>query len=48
MWGLVPFFLYFATLYFLVDRVRLALALGGSVAVWCAAAAVVVLAWKRT
>jgi membrane protein GlpM len=48
MCGLVPFFLYFVSLYFLVDRVRLGFALGGSVVVWCAAATVVVLAWQRT
>jgi len=47
MWGLLPFFLYFASLYFLVDRVKLAWALCGSVVVWCAAAGVVVFAWQR-
>jgi uncharacterized membrane protein (GlpM family) len=47
MWAVLPYMAYLISLYWLVDRVRLLPALAAALAVWCMAAAVLVLAWNR-
>ena len=46
MFSLIPYVLYLVALYFLVDRVKLAVALSGGVLCWGIAAAVLILVWK--
>lgn len=47
MWAVVPYLAYLASLYWLVDRLRLIPALLTALLVWCAAAAGAVLLWQR-
>ncbi len=47
MFSLLPYFVYLLTLYFLVDRWRLAAALLGAVLAWTAAALVLVVLWNK-
>jgi membrane protein GlpM len=47
MFSLLPYFVYLLTLYFLIDRWRLAAALLGAVVAWTAAATVLVVLWNK-
>lgn len=47
MWAVVPYLAYLATLYWLVDRVRLVPALVMALLIWTAAAAGAVWLWQR-
>ena len=47
MWAVVPYMAYLASLYWLVDRLRLIPALLCALAVWCAVAAGAVMLWQR-
>ena len=47
MWAVLPYLAYLGSLYWLIGRLKLVPALGGALAVWCLAAAVLVLAWNR-
>jgi len=42
----IPYFIYMGALYFLVDRVKLPLALLGATGAWIVAATVLLLLWK--
>ncbi|MFH1022300.1 MAG: GlpM family protein [Planctomycetota bacterium] len=45
--SLVPYLVYLVTLYFLVDRHRLGVALAGATFSWTAAAAVLIYVWSK-
>ncbi|MBA1192053.1 MAG: GlpM family protein [Pseudomonas sp.] len=47
MWSILPYFVYLAALYLLVDRLRLEAALATAALAWLLAAAVLVTAWVR-
>jgi len=47
MWSLLPYWIYLAVLYLLVDRCPLPLALGIAVSAWLAAALVLLFIWNR-
>ncbi len=47
MWSILPYFVYLAALYVLVDRLRLEAALIGAAFAWLIAAAVLVTVWVR-
>ena len=48
MWSLLPYWIYLAVLYLLVDRWSLPLALGTAVGTWFIAALALLLIWNRT
>jgi uncharacterized membrane protein (GlpM family) len=47
MWAVVPYLAYLASLYWLVDRLRLVPALLVALGIWCAVAAGAVLLWQE-
>lgn len=47
MWSIIPYFLYLAAVYYLHTRVNIYYALAGGLAVWCAAAAVLIYFWNQ-
>ncbi|MEG5266639.1 GlpM family protein [Pseudomonas sp. JDS28PS106] len=47
MWSIIPYFLYLATLYLLVDRLRLETSLALAVLAWLVAAFILVTVWTR-
>ena len=47
MWSIIPYFVYLATLYLLVDRLRLELSLAMAALAWLVAASVLVGIWVR-
>lgn len=46
MWAVIPYFIYLLSSYFLIDKMRLAAALGCSVLLWCISAALLLYIWK--
>ena len=47
MWSIIPYFVYLAALYLLVDRMRLEASLALAVVAWLMAATVLVSVWVR-
>ncbi|ROO10338.1 hypothetical protein BK673_11335 [Pseudomonas fluorescens] len=47
MWSIIPYFVYLATLYVMVDRLRLEASLAVAAVVWLMAATVLVSIWVR-
>ncbi|MDD1955802.1 GlpM family protein [Pseudomonas sp. 8209] len=47
MWSIIPYFVYLAALYVLVDRLRLELSLALAAVAWLIAATVLVSVWGR-
>jgi membrane protein GlpM len=47
MWSIIPYFVYLATLYVLVDRLRLEASLALATVAWLVAATVLVTLWVR-
>ncbi|MES2871760.1 MAG: GlpM family protein [Pseudomonadota bacterium] len=47
MWSIIPYFVYLAALYVLVDRMRLELSLALAAVAWLMAATVLVSVWVR-
>lgn len=47
MWSIIPYFVYLAALYILVDRMRLEASLALATVAWLVAATVLVSAWVR-
>ena len=47
MWSIIPYFIYLAALYILVDRMRLELSLARAAVAWLIAATVLVSVWVR-
>ncbi|PQP01362.1 hypothetical protein C5612_20960 [Pseudomonas frederiksbergensis] len=47
MWSIIPYFVYLATLYVLVDRMRLEASLAVAAVAWLMAATVLVSVWVR-
>ncbi len=47
MWSIIPYFIYLATLYVMVDRMRLEASLAVAVVAWLIAATVLVTVWVR-
>lgn len=47
MWSIIPYFIYLATLYVMVDRMRLETSLAVAVVAWLIAATVLVSVWVR-
>ena len=47
MWSIIPYFVYLATLYVLVDRLRLEASLALAAVAWLMAATVLVSVWVR-
>jgi membrane protein GlpM len=47
MWSIIPYFVYLATLYLLVDRLRLETSLALAALAWLVAATLLVTAWMR-
>ncbi|EUB86440.1 GlpM family protein [Pseudomonas sp. GM30] len=47
MWSIIPYFIYLATLYVMVDRMRLEASLAVAVVAWLIAASVLVSVWVR-
>jgi membrane protein GlpM len=47
MWSIIPYFVYLATLYVMVDRLRLEASLAAAAVVWLMAATVLVSVWVR-
>lgn len=47
MWSIIPYFVYLATLYVLVDRLRLEVSLALATVAWLVAATVLVTLWMR-
>ncbi|AMK29772.1 GlpM family protein [Pseudomonas mosselii] len=47
MWSIIPYFVYLATLYLLVERMRLEASLALATVAWLAAATVLVTLWVR-
>lgn len=47
MWSIIPYFVYLAALYVLVDRLRLELSLALAAVAWLIAATVLVSVWVR-
>ncbi|MBI6897573.1 GlpM family protein [Pseudomonas putida] len=47
MWSIIPYFIYLATLYVLVERLRLEASLALATLAWLAAATVLVSVWVR-
>ena len=47
MWSIIPYFVYLATLYVMVDRMRLEASLAVAAVAWLVAATLLVSAWVR-
>lgn len=47
MWSIIPYFIYLATLYLMLDRLRLELSLAAAVLAWLIAATLLVSFWVR-
>lgn len=47
MWSIIPYFIYLATLYLMVDRIRLEASLAVAAVAWLMAATVLVTVWVR-
>ncbi|WP_310057818.1 GlpM family protein [Pseudomonas synxantha] len=47
MWSIIPYFIYLATLYVMIDRMRLEASLGVAAVAWLMAATVLVTVWVR-
>lgn len=47
MWSIIPYFIYLATLYLMVDRMRLEASLAVAAVAWLMAATVLVTVWLR-
>jgi membrane protein GlpM len=47
MWSIIPYFVYLATLYVMVDRLRLEASLAVAAVAWLMAATVLVSVWVR-
>ena len=47
MWSIIPYFIYLATLYVMVDRLRLEASLAVAALAWLIAASVLVSVWVR-
>jgi membrane protein GlpM len=47
MWSIIPYFIYLATLYVMVDRLRLEASLAVAAVAWLVAATVLVMVWVR-
>lgn len=47
MWAIIPYFLYLASLLFLISYFRLPFALAGAVLCWVAAAWLLIICWNR-
>ncbi len=47
MWSIIPYFVYLATLYVMVDRLRLEASLAVAAVAWLMAATVLVSVWMR-
>jgi membrane protein GlpM len=47
MWSIIPYFIYLATLYVMVDRMRLEASLAVAALAWLMAATVLVTVWVR-
>ncbi|MHC8373515.1 GlpM family protein [Pseudomonas sp. MDT1-85] len=47
MWSIIPYFVYLATLYVMVDRMRLGASLAVAAVAWLLAAMVLVTVWVR-
>jgi membrane protein GlpM len=47
MWSIIPYFIYLATLYVMVDRMRLEASLAVAAVAWLIAATVLVSVWVR-
>ncbi len=47
MWSIIPYFVYLAALYFLVDRLRLEASLALAAVAWLVAATILVSVWIR-
>ncbi|KAB0508339.1 membrane protein [Pseudomonas lini] len=47
MWSIIPYFVYLATLYVMVDRMRLEASLAVAAVAWLIAATVLVSVWMR-
>ncbi|CAG8866799.1 Inner membrane protein YdgC [Pseudomonas fluorescens] len=47
MWSIIPYFVYLAALYILVDRMRLEVSLALATVAWLVAATVLVTVWVR-
>ncbi|EJM58357.1 putative membrane protein required for alginate biosynthesis [Pseudomonas sp. GM48] len=47
MWSIIPYFIYLATLYVMVDRMRLEASLAVAAVAWLMAATVLVSVWVR-
>jgi membrane protein GlpM len=47
MWSIIPYFIYLATLYLMVDRMRLEASLAVAAVAWLMAATVLVCVWVR-
>lgn len=47
MWSIIPYFVYLATLYLMVDRMRLEASLAMAAVAWLMAATVLVTVWVR-
>ncbi|WP_435037893.1 GlpM family protein [Pseudomonas neuropathica] len=47
MWSIIPYFVYLATLYVMVDRLRLETSLAVAAVAWLMAATVLVTVWVR-
>ncbi len=47
MWSIIPYFVYLATLYLMVDRMRLEASLAVAAVAWLMAATVLVTVWVR-
>ena len=47
MWSIIPYFIYLATLYVMIDRMRLEASLAVAAVAWLMAATVLVTVWVR-
>jgi len=47
MWSIIPYFVYLAALYLMVDRLRLELSLAMAALAWLVAASLLVFVWVR-
>ncbi|WP_178126069.1 GlpM family protein [Pseudomonas sp. Fl5BN2] len=47
MWSIIPYFVYLATLYLMVDRLRLEASLAVATVAWLIAASILVSVWVR-
>lgn len=47
MWSIIPYFVYLASLWVFSGMMRVPLALGGAVLLWCASAWLLIAIWSR-